>query len=149
MDIATRSQALPAGRGLLHFMIQTQSLGLQNPIPVIHMEQLFPRRSGWGFFSRNISSPSWWAPAALSKGYLTTFGGFGSLKKALWRRDSGDFDPSSLCAAVTYVVNKHEGNYTNRNSGNPARREGTANPLCTKKKKIKKNIIPIPLPTPN
>lgn len=60
------------------------------------------------------------------------------LKKALWRRDSGDFDPSSLCAAVTYVVNKHEGNYTNRNSGNPARREGTANPLCTKKKKLKK-----------
>lgn len=39
-------------------------------------------QGGLCFHSRNISSPpSWWAPAALSKGCLTTFGGFGSLKR--------------------------------------------------------------------
>lgn len=135
---------MPAGQGL-HFT--TQNLSLQPPAstPAMHMEQPFPQSSGWAVFlqlfsllvgssssSQRLFGHIWWICL---------------LKKAFWSRDSSGFDPSSSCAAVTYVVNKHEGDYTNRNPGSSARREGTANPLCTEKnKKLNKNH---PNPPPN
>lgn len=71
-----------------------------------------------------------WGPPQRLFDHVSEADGFGSSKNVFWHKNNGDFAPRGLCAAAAYVVNKHEGNYTNRNAGNPARTEGTANPLC-------------------